>query len=121
MKKKKTHLKAKVERLTCKYKDLIDSLQERLTSRRLTEEQKIKIYFFIKREEIKNMGAADLRRAKKKYEHFYETTNHTINYLEKNYDKTKSVRSKNKLKERIMLEKYASKECKLLLKRIGSP
>lgn len=100
----KINLKGKI-----KYKELIKKIQEvqeKLKAKKLKEEQKIKIYFYIKKQEIMNYNEKELIKAKKKYEKMLRTINNTIKYLEENK------------KKEAKLEKITKKECEQLIKTI---
>ncbi len=107
-----------LETVTFQYRKFIENLQTKITSGKLTEKQKIKVFFYIKKEEVHNMIPHDLRRAKKKYEQTLSTIEKTISFLEqKKYTRFLLVQPK-KIKERIALEKTARTSCKELVAHI---
>ena len=116
----KRSLTASYKKLSFKYKSLINSLQKRLVSSKLTDEQKIKIYFFIKSEEIKNLDYKSLLRLRKKYYSFKLTTDSTIVFLKDKISSTNSLNKRKKLLSRLRLESFVNKQCSLLLKKIDS-
>lgn len=108
-----------LESITFSYKEFVDRLQAKLKSGMLTEEQKIKVYFFIKAEEVKNMTRGDLHRAKKRYEHTLEAIDMTIASVRKQLEGKALFTSKKRLAERLRLERAARKHCRKLLLNIG--
>ncbi len=108
------------KKLRFKYKDLINSLHNKLLSSKLTDEQKIRIYFFIKSEEIKNLDYNHLLRLKKKYSSFFDKSSSTIAFLSERISSCSSVKSRKKLLVRLKLESFVNKQCSLLLKKIDS-
>ncbi len=101
-----------------KYKELIDKLQAKLRSGELTEQQKVRIFFFVKSEEIKNMTKNDLMRAQKRYEKIEKAILRTIPYLQVQLDKARRARKQHKLQDRIKAEKYTLRQCKSLVAKI---
>lgn len=100
------------------YKQIEDKLQKKLKSGKLTEEQKIKIYFYIKKEEAKNMRAKDLTRSKKKYEQTIKAIDSTIAFIEEKKEKKVYALFDKQLQKRLRLEKTTKKQCEALLKTI---
>lgn len=108
-------IKDKITKISFKYKQFVNGISAKLKSGKLNEKQKIKIFFFVKGEEIKNMTPKDLQRAHKKYIKILASVEETIDFLSKKKDR---VRNQGKMQERISLEKYAKKHCGILVKKI---
>ena len=96
-----------------RYTELIKAIQSRLRSGKLTEKQKVKVFFYIKSEEIKNMTKRDLERAKKKYLRLLVSIGRTIEFLEE-----KNPRNPAKLQMTLDIERTAKRQCVSLLTKI---
>ena len=114
---KKRSKKEIKESITFKYRELIGALQAKLRSGKLSEEQKIKIFFFVKSEEIKNMTRKDLERSRRKYERILASINQTIAFLEEQ-QRRKGGKRQVRLGKRVCLEKVAQRSCRTLLRKI---